>query len=209
MPALPIILFEGVEDKSFLNELLVVIGVREKFDFQKGDGGGKDGFEQLLKGLVTVNHKAIIIVADNDGDPDVAFKNIQKQIAAAGFTVPNKPRETAVTEGLSPASVLMIPWDNDPGCLETLCLSAANQKYKTQLDCADGLVHCAGADEWDIAKKSKLRMRGFLSAVCKSDPNTGLRYAWGTENSRPGDIFPLKDVAAYNLIADYFRNHAA
>jgi hypothetical protein len=207
--SIPIILFEGAEDKSFLHALLVVSKLHEQFDFQKGEGGGKDGFERLLKGLVTVNSKTIIIVADNDGDPQGAFRNIQKQIAAAGFTVPNLPRETVVTAGLSPLSVLMLPWDNNPGCLETLCLSAANQKYKTQLDCADGLVKCAGADRWDLAKKSKLRMRGFLSAVCQSDPNTGLRYAWSKVGGRPGDIFPLEDVAAYNQIADYFKNLAA
>jgi hypothetical protein len=192
----PKILVEGVEDKSFLEELLLVSNLRDKFEFQNGEGRGKNGFEQYLKGLVTVSPKAIIIVADNDGDPDGAFKNIQKQIAAAGFMVPNKPRETVATTARSPLSVLMIPWDNDIGCLETLCVSAANQKYKIELDCAEGLVTCAGAGEWDIAKKAKLRMRGFLSAVCKSDPNTGLRYAWSKDGGRPGDIFPVEFMSA-------------
>jgi hypothetical protein len=204
MAALPIILFEGVEDKSFLEELLEVLGLREKFDFQKGDGAGKDGFEQILKGLVISTRKAIIIVADNDGDPTGMCKNAQKQIGNAGFTIPKKPRETVETVGLPPLSVLMIPWDNDAGCLETLCLSAKNSDYNKQLDCADALVKCAGAEGWDIAKKSKLRMRGFLSAVCKSDPNTGLRYAW----NRPEKPFPLKGAAAYNQIAGYLSAFA-
>ena len=209
MPALPIILFEGVEDKSFLQELLKVSGVSDKFVFHNGSGGGKNGFELVLKGLVTVDHKAIIIVADNDGFPAEAFKNIQKQINAAGFTVPRKPREMVATADLSPLSVLMIPWDKDAGCLETLCLGAVNPDYNTQLACADGLVRCAGADKWDIAKQSKLKMRAFLSAVCKSDPNTGLRYAWSKEGGRPGDIFPLKGVAVCDQIAEYFRALAA
>ena len=213
MAALPKILFEGVEDKAFLEELLEVLGLLEKFSFQKAEGVGKDGFKQILTAFVAGsakgNVKSIIIVADNDGDPVGAFKNVQEQIGKAGFTVPQKPRETVITAELPPLSVLIIPWDNDSGCLETLCLSAANPDYKKQLDCAEGLVKCVGTGEWDIAKKSKLRMRSFLSAVCKSDPNTGLRYAWGTENGRPGNIFPLKGIATYNKIADFFKNLAA
>jgi len=187
----------------------MVSGVRDKFDFQNGNGGGKDGFELVLKGLVTVEREAIIIVADNDGDPETAFRNIQRQINAAGFTVPSKPREMVASAGLSPLAVLMIPWDEDAGCLETLCFSAVNARYNRELACAQDLVRCAGADRWDIAKKSKLKMRGFLSAVCKSDPNTGLRYAWGTVNGRPGDIFPLRGVAACDRIAEYFINLSA
>lgn len=209
MPALPIILFERAEDKSFLQELLKVSGLSDKFVFHNGNGGGKDGFELVLKGLVTVNHRTIIIVADNDGDPAEAFKNIQKQISAAGFTVPGKPREMVATADLSPLSVLMIPWDNESGCLETLCLGAVNPNYNSQLACADDLVTCAGADRWDIAKQSKLKMRVFLSAVCKSDPNTGLRYAWSREGGRPGDIFPLNGTAVFDQIAEYFRILAA
>jgi len=208
MAAKPIILYEGVEDKVFLGELLKVLGLAGKFDFQERNGAGKDGFEKILKALVIPTPKAIIIVADNDGNPQDAFKNIQKQIGNAGFTVPKKPRETVATPNLSPLSVLMVPWDNDSGCLETLCLSAANPKDKNQLDCADALVKCAGANSWEIAKKAKLKMRGFLSAVCKTDPNTGLRFAWTTDGGRPGDIFPLKGVAAYNQIAEHLKGFA-
>jgi hypothetical protein len=206
MSDLPIILFEGEEDRSFLAELLKVLGLHEKLEFHK-QCGGKDKFKKILEGLVISNRKAIIIVADNDGDPAGAFKNIQRQIGEAGFTIPPKQRETVETPNLPPLSVLMIPWDNDSGCLETLCLSAANPDYKNQLDCADNLVKCAGAEKWPIAKRAKLRMRGFLSAVCKSDPNTGLRYAWSTDE-RPGDIFPLKGVVAYNQIAEYLKGFA-
>jgi hypothetical protein len=120
--SVPIILFKGVEDRTFLHELLTVMNVRGNFDFQKGEGRGKDQFKLFLEALVTANRKAIIIVADNDGNPAEAFKNIQKQIGEAGFTVPTKPRELVQTAGLSPLSVLMIPWDNEAGCLETLGL---------------------------------------------------------------------------------------
>jgi hypothetical protein len=194
---------------GFLSELLKVLGLSERFEFhlknKQPDCAGKDGFGKILNGLIGKTHKAIIIVADNDGNPAEAFKCIQKQIGEAGFTIPKNPREIVETPDLPPLSVLMIPWDNDSGCLETLCMCAANSEYKHQLEvCADALVKCAGKD-WDIAKQAKLRMRGFLSAVCKSDPNTGLRYAW----NRTEKPFQLKGVAAFNQIADYFRNLAA
>jgi hypothetical protein len=213
MAALPIILYEGAEDHAFFSELLNAFGLSEKFVFhlnkhKQPDCAGKDGFGKILSGLIGETHKAIIIVADNDGHPTEAFKNIQKQIGEAGFTIPQKPREKVETKNMPPLSVLMIPWDNELGCLETLCLGAANQKYKTQLDCADGLVKCAGADGWPLSKQAKLRMRGFLSAVCKLDPNTGLRYAWCTKE-RPGDIFPMSGVATYNQIVEYFKGFTA
>jgi hypothetical protein len=207
MPALPIILYEGAEDHAFLSQLLDAAGLQEEFVFhlnnrtKQPDCAGKDGFGRILKGLIGETHTAIIIVADNDGDPDAQFKCVQNQIGAAGFTIPKSPRDIVQTPNLPMLSVLMIPWDKDRGCLETLCLSAINEEYKHQLEvCADALVKCAGKD-WDIAKQSKLRMRGFLSAVCKSDPNTGLRYAW----SRTEKPFPL-DKAAYAQIVDFFRN---
>jgi len=206
MPDLPIILYEGVEDKGFLDALLEVLGIKNKFALHP-DCGGKDKFKQLLDALVIPKHAAIIIVADNDGNPNEAFKNIQKQIGDSGFSIPTKPREIAITAGLSPVSVLMLPWDGEDGCLETLCLSAANPKYAAQLACADALVKCAG-DGWPVSHKSKLRMRGFLSSICRSNPNTSLQYAWKTDNGRPGDIFPLKDVAVYQKISEYFKSFA-
>lgn len=211
----PIILYEGAEDHAFLSELLAVLGLSKNFVFhlnKKGepDCAGKDGFGKILVGIVSgsVRHKQIIIVADNDGNPAEAFKNVQNQIGRAGFVIPQKPREIVETPNLPPLTMLMIPWDNETGCLETLCLSAANTKYSKQLACADALVKCAG-EAWDVAHKSKLRMRGFLSAICKTNPNTGLRFAWKNDNGRPGDIFPIKGVAAYNQIAQYFKNLAA
>jgi hypothetical protein len=74
-----------------------------------------------------------------------------------------------------------------------------------QLGCADALVRCAKADGWDIAQKSKLKMRALLSCICKSNPNTGLRYAWDTDKGRPGNIFPLKNVASCKQLAAFFE----
>jgi hypothetical protein len=204
----PIVLFEGAEDKAFLQALLLAHGILGNFLFPRHDGFGKDGFQKILAGLVTVNHRAIIIVADNDGAPTTAFQNIQRQIRDAGYTSPTNPRETAQTTGLSPVSVLMIPWDDEAGCLETLCLGARNTNYEAQWDCANALVQCANAGGWEIAKREKLRMRAFLSSVCRSDPNTGLRFAWTTDGGRPGNIFPFTGIDAYSRIVEYFRSFA-
>ncbi len=208
MPTLPLILYEGVEDKAFLEALFEVHGIKNKFQFRP-DCGGKDKFKSILQSIVIETGeqpKSIIIVADNDGEPAKMFKNIRRQTGKAGFTRPKKPRETVITNGLPPLSVLMIPWDKDEGCLETLCLSAANKKYKKQLACVDQLIKCVRAQKWDIAKKSKLRMRCLLSSVCKSNPNAGLQFAWSKRGSRPVDIFPIRGVPAFNQIAEYFKN---
>jgi hypothetical protein len=153
----------------------------------------------------------IILVADNDNG--LGFENVREEISQANadataddqFGVPNAPRvSTKQSQSLPDISILMLPWDNELGCLETLCLRAVNQKYSREKQCAESLVECVLATDWEISKKSKLILRCFLSAVCKTEPNTGLIYAWSTENGRPGDIFPL-DSPAFKQVADYLR----
>jgi hypothetical protein len=207
MPDPALILYEGQEDKSCLKALLEARGIMQAFTFHH-ECGGNTGFKKQLDGLIAgtglEKRKAIIVIGDNDGNYTTSFNAIKSQIRDAGFNTPSNPRELVSTNGLPPISVLMIPWDNDPGCLETLFLSAINNQYARQLACADGLIDCVHADSWDIAKRSKLRMRGFLSAVCTADPNTGLRYAFSPHRGTPLDIFDLNH-SSFNNIVTYLQ----
>ena len=152
-----------------------------------------------------------MLVADND--KGAGFENVREEIRQANldasaddqFGVPNAPRVSSQqSQSLPPISILMLPWDAQMGCLETLCLDAANVKYSNELKCAEEFIACIGASGWEVSKKSKLKLRCFLSAVCKSEPNTGLVYAWSTENGRPGDIFPL-DTVAFKPLVDWLK----
>ncbi len=207
MPTPTLILYEGVEDRAFLEILLAHSGLTDSFAFSD-NCRGKDAFGGILTGLVAArgirDRKAVIIVGDNDGNPQESFQNIRSQIESAGFNVPPNPRELTNTDNLPPISVLMLPWDDDAGCLETLLLSAVNPAYEAQLECANHHVDCNQANDWDIPKKAKLLMRAFLSGVCQVDPNTGLRFAWKEGRGTPTDMFNLGS-ANFKGIIDYLH----
>jgi hypothetical protein len=104
---------------------------------------------------------------------------------------------------MPPIHVLMLPWDNDHGCLETLCLIAAEKENPKEIACVNEFVACVKANELSVPMLAKLRMRCYISAVCKTDPNTGLRFAW----SRPQTLIPIDDPC-FNNLADYLRSVA-
>ena len=201
----PIVLCEGVEDKKFLEKLIETRHIGG-FDFHPRCGGNTI-FGETLRGL-RVNRKieerkSIIIVADNDGNPAESFIHIQQEITSAGCIIPERPRQATQQDNMPPLYVVMIPWDDDAGCLETLCLSAAEKCNPSALKCVDGLIECVGGNTWDVAKRGKLRMRCYLSSACKSDPNTSLQYAW----SRPEALIPIDD-SCFNRIAEYLASLA-
>jgi hypothetical protein len=102
----------------------------------------------------------------------------------------------------------MLPWDNELGCLETLCLQAVNKKYEKEMQCVIKQSECVGINDWPPQKQSKMILRCLLSSVCKSEPNTPLTRAWSTDSGRPGDIFPL-DHPAFNPIAEFLLDIGA
>jgi hypothetical protein len=163
-----------------------------------------------LKGIE--KHKAIIIVADNDDDPLSAFENIQNQIRhAGGYDVPEGPYQISGRGECPPVAVVMLPAGGKPGSLDTLCWSAANEKYARHLKCVDAIADCIGADEqtWGKVKLAKLKVQCLLSSICKGDPYTPLKCAWWVEpaKGREGDIFPL-DNPVFTPIAEFLRQIA-
>jgi hypothetical protein len=207
----PLLLCEGEHDEKLLANLM---GVRNLPAFQIQQPGGEEnygvsGFQLRLRGLKAApgiqDRKAIIIVADNDDAPSQAFKLVRKQVKkAGGYGVPNAPRQLARSKSFPPVSVLMVPWDSDRGCVETLCYTSAAARRPELAKCVEEYIDCVGATQWPIAQLSKLRLRCLLSAACKKDPNTGLPRAWTAEKGRPSDLIPL-DHECFNQIADYLR----
>jgi hypothetical protein len=216
-----IILTEGTGDDAFF-DVLIKKRLLGKFSIRpraKGEPTGSGSFLKRLIGLKPLpevqNSNAIIIVGDNDSDKTTSFKSIKEQIVSAGgYNVPTTQRIASAQGNLSmsiplpPVSVLMLPWDDELGCLETLLLKAANPIYEKEMRCANKLADCVNVTDWDISKKSKLIFRCFMSAVCKKEPNTGLPHAWNTEKGRPGDIF-LPENPVFNPIANYLAQYAS
>lgn len=204
-----LILCEGQGDESFIKHL-----IKERklpgFDvyFPHGpytETGGVNGFKEMLEGFCTFrgfrNLKGILILSDNDDNPVNAFSLVSQVISSAeGYKAPSQPFEVVRKDGVPPLVVVMLPWRDQPGNLETLCLISCYESHPTIRACLDEYVTCTGVNTWELTKQSKMKMRCMLSSTCNSDPNTSLVHAW----NRGENLIPLNHQC-FDQIADFLR----
>lgn len=190
-----LLLCEGQGDEAFFRHLITerrLLQFQTTYPRKEGVPAGKDAFGDFLAGLRAApgfeKLSGILIVSDNDDDPGRSFALVQQQIRSAEkYAVPANPLEPARTDGLPTIVIMMLPWTGEPGNLETLCLPSAYEGRAEIKACLDAYCHCTGTDRWGVKRQSQMRMRSLLSAICASDPNTGLPYAW----SRRESLIPL------------------
>lgn len=229
MAAKVIVLTEGRADDAFLKYLLAHreiegLEIREchdKTESQQKETYGYRHFANRLRNLRVGTeldvrqYKSILIVADNDEKPADRFTEIANQIRdAEEYTIPTKPREPSPSGKLPPISVLLLPWDNIPGCLETLLLESAIDHVPDFAECVETFLGCVKAttkDGWKQNNISKLRLRSLLGASCKDNPGIGINLAWSDDNTKHAKdkkLIPLGH-ACFNRIAEYLRSLAA
>ncbi len=195
-----VIVCEGKADVAFFEHLIQERGLP---GFQVLPADGKDGYERVLVALSAAQGFdrifGILVVGDNDLDPGAAFLNIQRQVrAAGGYGVPNHPGEVVRSGGFPAVLVMMVPWQERTGCLETLLVEAVYDVRPDFKVCVDAYAACTRADLWNEVEQSKMKSQVVISAVCRSDPNTPVSYAW----SRNESIFPL-DRPCFDQIAAF------
>ena len=195
-----LIIGEGVQDQIFALKLVQHYGI---LGFEAGHAGGKDGFGDVLGGLKVhrsfQNLKTVVIFADTDEDPTKAFANIKTQITnAGGYDIPNQPLEIV---GSHPSIVVvMLPWEDRKGCLETLCLEPGLNQYPNIKACLTPFSDCLNMSAWDTSRRSKALLQCLFATACASDPNTGLRYAW----DRVETLIPLNHTS-FDGITSFLR----
>jgi len=177
---------EGRHDQSFFAELCKVRGLSK---FHVDQAGGNTQFGRYLEGLVkstgVVPLEAVLVVGDNNGDPDKSFKEIRKQIQEASNVVdvgvPSEPFELA-TKGTSGVAtvVMMIPFDLDrnplPGCLESVLYDAAHARVANLCPCVDEFRDRVAESHWNASRHDKMRFRSLIAACCE-DPHLSVCYA--------------------------------
>ena len=210
-----VILCEGRSDKEFFHKLLrnrnVGVGKFEiYFPSQRAnDAGGKDKFGQWLSLNYMVrpefkrNVKAILIVADNDDDPDASFAGIQTGLRKVSFPVPEHKGIVAKKDNYPDVVVLGIP-DGQAGCLETLCLRAAYNKWNIEQP-LHHYVAAVPAATWSVSKQSKMRMHSIIAGTCKSQPEVSFTYIW----QQPQEYHLPLDDDCFTPLAQFLNRFGA
>lgn len=181
---------EGRSDCEFFRRLCAARGLETKVGVRftaktladNAPGTGNSGFYDSLDGLrgamkLSPNVvKGVIVVADNDSDPNEKYEFIREQVARAGF--PAGAAGATVTGNVNgknlSVSILMVPSSGTQGNLESVLLSAL--PIGAYRNCVDGLITCAGlgAPNWRPHKIEEARLGAYLSCSYHHDPGKSL-----------------------------------
>lgn len=183
-----LLLCEGESDKRFLDRLIESRGIASEFyvqfpDRHGGNQAGRSLFGRYLNTVATTsesfmqNVRAVLVVSDNDDDPDKSLAEVQQQLRdAGGFGVPDDEKIVANAAGFPDTVILMIPF-GERGNLETLCLSAAYAKWALEPQ-LDAFIAGTPAHEWAFGKQSKSRIQVTLAVTCETKPDTSFANHW-------------------------------
>lgn len=203
-----LILCEGTSDEAFLRALIKARNlpefcIRNGSDLPGDNPGGITMIGRLLAGIIIWEGFAaitdILIVVDSDSDPLTNFNEVCSQIRSVtdySYPVPNTLLDRA--NGSPRVKVITIPWIDESGNLETLCLSVAVKTSQPLAACVEAFAQCAKVDTWTLARKrDAMRLRSFLAAAHSSNPFIGLGQVW---RDTP-ELIPVTD-SQFNRIAD-------
>jgi Protein of unknown function (DUF3226) len=205
-----LLLCEGESDKRFFDRLIENRQIENSFQVwfpHRGNdrGGGRSKFGAWLDIAADAEEfieyvKAVLVVSDNDSDPEKSFAEVLASLKEApAFPVPKKEREVAYVSGAPPLVVLMLPIGKK-GALETLCLEAAYKKWPIK-PAVDGFALATAANSWSIGKQSKMKLQCVIAATCEPRPDAGFVGHWWEKN----DFHIPLDHPIFDDIADFLK----
>jgi hypothetical protein len=214
------IVCEGRADEAFFRALITArqlpeFEIKNTGDADPNQRGGIDKFGLLLQGIPSWRGfdqlTDILLVADNDEKPADNFRRVRDQIAAVTpfglpavrYTVPNSPLER--TTGTPTICILMIPWADAAGNLESLCLQSAMDAAPAMALCVDAFATCTTAGTWpEVSRLSQMKLRSILAARHKSNPFIGIGRVWNEDAS----LIPLQH-ASFDQITGLLESYRA
>jgi hypothetical protein len=207
-----VILCEGAEESAFLKALLIERNIKGFF-VRPAAWGNTDFTRQLdaIKGTRPYTEKFLIdvvLVSDNDANPQQSFSKIQKAIKKSGdYPIPTKPYYRDRRKPVLPmVSIIMMPDVKSPGCFEGLVLralsSGKNRKYRK---CLDTYLECTPASKWSASKRDKMLLHCIVAATCQDDPRSSLALLWTTKRK----MKPFLLQPCFNRISKFLERMAA
>jgi hypothetical protein len=195
-----------VEDKYFFERLITV---RQLPRFYIVDARGNGEFAEAIQAFRVARTadynslREILIVADNDERPNDSFANACAQInrVFGPGTAPNAPLQKTgrtATRGAA-ITVLMVPWTQEHGNLERMCVEAARDANKSVAAHIDTFMSLIGAGTWQNESRfGKAWLRINLAARCTRDPFIALGRVF--RDARYNGLIPL-DHSSFDRIA--------
>jgi hypothetical protein len=218
-PMMPIMLLcEGQSDEAFFEELIKVRGLNGCGLFVLNfptDQAGVSGFGTRLIALSTTSDvdkcRLVVVVADNDDNPTAKFRDVQAEIGKAKyFGIPPNPRAKASPVSHPPSRtipdivVLMLPWNDEPGCLESMCFEVGCQVKPELVDCINSFAKCVKVEDWPIAMLSKLKARCMLAPLTRDNPDVSFKWSWSKSKGPSPCPWPV-DNKRFDKIAEYLK----
>lgn len=188
-----VILCEGLADQNFLRKIGEHRVGLPAFDMLPAhEHHGSGNFDRMLTALrgdrlAFAKLKGVLIVADSHDNPDVTFRVIQDQIRRVGqYPVPAHKMEIAPRTADHPAvCVMLLPDENNPGGLETLCVRyLTRQPHEWINQCVDAFLRCERIDAhtWGPETLDKARYECMVAATNRDDPSKAVSYAFKDPN---------------------------
>jgi uncharacterized protein DUF3226 len=204
------ILCEGADDAEFFTRLAHARGLNQyHVECPKGEDKrplGKGGFARHLdlmkQGIPSgVPLKGILVVADSDEDPVVAFREVQQSIRSSGLRVPDNPLEIMTNHSGFPAiAVMMVPWHDRRGNLERVVFDALIQIVPHLNPCLETFRDCCGAQDRTESLQAKMLLRCLIAALNPQDPSATLTNFL----KAPVEFCPIDySHAAFSQMADF------
>jgi hypothetical protein len=190
---------EGPKDQLFFQHFIHVRGLPR---FHIIAANGKDRFGQAIEAYQIrprTNYPSIgniLIVADNDDDPADRFENVRRQIEDIyPGTAPDAPLKRSKKSPY--CTVLMLPWTDEPGTLESLLREAARAPHKGDAAKVDHFLDSVNADKWKSpTRHGKAWLRSCLAVRC-TDPFVPLGEVFRDHQ----DLILLKDKSLDRVAA--------
>ncbi|MEJ5229678.1 MAG: DUF3226 domain-containing protein [Pseudothermotoga sp.] len=151
-----LIIVEGKDDKSFLQNILVTLGME---DCQIQELNGKDNLHRILPALSKTpgfeDVKSLAIFLDADLSPSSTLQSIQNALSKTKLPVPRNPGEVK-SDGKIKIGVFLFPDCKNNGTVEDLIIKTLDKQF---IECIQHYHNCVKQTakvNWEFTSKSIL-----------------------------------------------------
>lgn len=176
-----ILFVEGQDEVNFFEKFLKKHDIE---NIQIIQTEGKSKFKSIFNTICRLpgfeKIQSFAVIQDADKDACNRFQSICDHLRKNGFKTPDKVA-SFTTQGKPCIGIFIIPGENKPGMLETLCLSTINTNIS---DCIDQFMDCVQQynSNTQIKNKDKARCRAYLSTLKEDSKDLGVAAQKGYWN---------------------------